>query len=229
MGSQNDTATDSRPSEWYESNAAPTEELDVVRLNAARAKAADEMAAAIARELNGPLTALLLYMGEIKHHSDQLAPVTGDRAYLQRVVENALVQTERVCGLVKQLAGSQTGGLPIAPRAEDAEPKLTRASLRRRLFLSAIEAPGLSREISHVWASPVAGGPTQEPSVDRMQQRRTDEVRRVARTELPHRHGAMALEGARADLHSERTLLVRITLAYQPQHLALALGQPLLA
>src|SRR6478609_10296069 len=40
MGSQNDTATDSRPSEWYESNAAPTEELDVVRLNAARATAA---------------------------------------------------------------------------------------------------------------------------------------------------------------------------------------------
>jgi DNA-binding CsgD family transcriptional regulator len=133
MGSQNDTATDSRPSEWYESNAAPTEELDVVRLNAARARAADEMAAAIARELNGPLTALLLYMGEIKHHSDQLAPVTGDRAYLQRVVENALVQTERVCGLVKQLAGSHTGGLPIASRAEGAESKFARAPQLQRV------------------------------------------------------------------------------------------------
>ncbi|MHC2584079.1 hypothetical protein ACVI1J_003697 [Bradyrhizobium diazoefficiens] len=54
MGSQNDTATDSRPSEWYESSTAPAEELDFVRLNAARAKAADEMAAVIARELNGP-------------------------------------------------------------------------------------------------------------------------------------------------------------------------------
>ncbi|MCK1706679.1 helix-turn-helix transcriptional regulator [Bradyrhizobium sp. 146] len=133
MGSQNDTATDSPPSEWYESNAAPTEELDAVRLNAARAKAADEMAAAIARELNGPLTALLLYMGEIKHHSDQLAPVTGDRAYLQRVVENALVQTERVCGLVKQLAGSHTGGLPIASRAEGAESKFARAPQLQRV------------------------------------------------------------------------------------------------
>ena len=121
MGSQNDTATDSRPSEWFESSTAPTEELDFVRLNAARAKAADEMAAAIARELNGPLTALLLYMGEIKHHSDQLAPVSGDRAYLQRVVENALAQTERVCGLVKQLAGSHKGGLPTPSRTEDAE------------------------------------------------------------------------------------------------------------
>jgi len=127
MGSQNDTVADSRPSEWFESSTAPAEELDFVRLNAARAKAADEMAAAIARELNGPLTALLLYMGEIKHHSDQLAPVSGDRAYLQRVVENALAQTERVCGLVKQLAGPHKGGLPTPSAAEDVELKAGRA------------------------------------------------------------------------------------------------------
>src|SRR3954467_13204258 len=127
MGSQNDTATDSRPSGWYERNAAPIEELDVVRVNPARAKASDEKAAAISRELNGPLAALLLYMGEIKHHSDQLAPVTGDRAYLQRVVENALVQTERVCGLVKQLAGPHRDALPIQSRTEGAELNAARA------------------------------------------------------------------------------------------------------
>ena len=127
MGSQNDTAADSRPSEWFESSTAPAEELDFVRLNAARAKAADEMAAAIARELNGPLTALLLYMGEIKHHSDQLAPVSADRAYLQQVVENALAQTERVCGVVKQLAGSHKGALAAPSTTEDAELKAGRA------------------------------------------------------------------------------------------------------
>ena len=128
MGSQNDTAIDSRPSAWHESSAASAEEPDFARLSALRAKAADEMAAAIARELNGPLTALLLYMGEIKHHSDQLAPATGDRAYLQRVVENALAQTERVCGLVKQLAGppkgGSKGGLPSP--SEQAETKAAR-------------------------------------------------------------------------------------------------------
>jgi DNA-binding CsgD family transcriptional regulator len=139
MGSQNDTATDSRPSEWYESGASPHEELDFVRLNAARAKAADEMAAAIARELNGPLTALLLYMGEIKHHSDQLAPASGDRAYLQRVVDNALAQTERVCGLVKQLAGPHKGHPPAASTAEDAELKAGRA-----VRPAAAEQPSLS-------------------------------------------------------------------------------------
>lgn len=122
MGHQKDTIADSRSSEGHDSGASPQVELELARLNAARAKAADETAAAIARELNGPLTALLLYMGEIKHHSDQLATVSGDRAYLQRVVENALVQTERVCGLVKQLAGPNKN-LPLQSATEEAEVK----------------------------------------------------------------------------------------------------------
>jgi DNA-binding CsgD family transcriptional regulator len=71
------------------------------------AVASEDVGAAIARELNGPLTALLLYMGEIKQHSDRISPPQGDRAYLQRVVDNALLQTERVCAVVKQLAISR--------------------------------------------------------------------------------------------------------------------------
>jgi DNA-binding CsgD family transcriptional regulator len=66
----------------------------------------DEAGATIARQLNGPVTALLLYMGEIKQHSHQFAQSAGDRDYLQKVVENALQQTERVCALVKQIAGA---------------------------------------------------------------------------------------------------------------------------
>jgi DNA-binding CsgD family transcriptional regulator len=128
MGHQNEPVADSRPSEWYESGTSPPEEVELARLSAARAKAVDETAAAIARELNGPLTALLLYMGEIKHHSDQLVPVSGDRAYLQRVVENALAQTERVCSLVKQLAGPQKSSLPSPPVSEQADLRAARAS-----------------------------------------------------------------------------------------------------
>ncbi|WP_027577329.1 LuxR C-terminal-related transcriptional regulator [Bradyrhizobium sp. WSM1743] len=145
MGSQNDTATDSRPSEWHEDSAASAEEPDFVRLSAVRAKAADEMAAAIARELNGPLTALLLYMGEIKHHSDQLAPVTSDRAYLQRVVENALAQTERVCGLVKQLAGPHKGALPIPSSTEEAESRAAHVLQPRRVRAELLGPSGQKR------------------------------------------------------------------------------------
>ena len=126
MGHQNDAGADSRPPEWHEDGASAHEELEPVRLNAARAKAADETAAAIARELNGPLTALLLYMGEIKHHSDQLAQVSGDRAYLQRVVENALAQTERVCAVIKQFADPHRT-LPLQPATQEADVRIAPA------------------------------------------------------------------------------------------------------
>ena len=63
----------------------------------------EEAGAELARQLNGPLTALLLYMGEIKQHSHQLSSAGSNRVYLQQVVENALQQTERVCAIIKQL------------------------------------------------------------------------------------------------------------------------------
>ena len=80
------------------------ENPEIVQLSAARSRAAEEASAAIARQLNGPLTALLLYMNEIKQHSHQFSQAPGNRLYLQQVVENALQQTERVCALVKQMS-----------------------------------------------------------------------------------------------------------------------------
>ena len=59
---------------------------------------------AIARQLNGPLTALLLYMNEIKQHSHQFSEAPGNRVYLQQVVDNAVQQLERVCAVVKQMS-----------------------------------------------------------------------------------------------------------------------------
>jgi DNA-binding NarL/FixJ family response regulator len=82
---------------------------EAARLSAARIQATDEAGVEIARQLNGPLTALLLYMGEIKLHSRQLSQTEGNGIYLQQVVENALAQTERVCAMMKQMAGPQQG------------------------------------------------------------------------------------------------------------------------
>ncbi|MBI5265557.1 MAG: helix-turn-helix transcriptional regulator [Bradyrhizobium sp.] len=109
MGHRDQSAVDSRAPRAGES-AAPRDESEVARLEALRARVAEETSAAIARQLNGPLTALLLYMGEIKNHSDRLLAATGDKAYLQDVVDNALAQTERVCALVKQIVGAHKHG-----------------------------------------------------------------------------------------------------------------------
>ena len=75
---------------------------------AAQTPGVAEARAAIARQLNGPLTALLLYMGEIKQHSRQLSKAKGNRTYLQQVVENALQQTERILAVLRH-SSSATG------------------------------------------------------------------------------------------------------------------------
>jgi DNA-binding CsgD family transcriptional regulator len=109
-------ASDSHFSKWSESSTPLADDLEIVRLTAARTRAMDEAGAAIARQLNGPLTALLLYMGEIKQHSHQFSQGAGDRAYLHQVVENALQQTERVCAMMKQIAGTHDGAAATAGR-----------------------------------------------------------------------------------------------------------------
>ena len=109
MSQHEDRLPDSLFSSWAE-RTAPLSDAEIAELSAARAPAIGEAVAAIARELNGPLTALLLYMGEIKLCSHRLSQTAEDRAYLLRIIDNALQQTERVCKLVGQLAGSGTQG-----------------------------------------------------------------------------------------------------------------------
>src|SRR3954462_3386357 len=104
MSGQDHRAADSHFTKWMESITPLEENPEIVQLSAGRSRVAEEASATIARQLNGPLTALLLYMNEIKQHSHQFSQAPGNRIYLQQVVENALLQTERVCALVKQMA-----------------------------------------------------------------------------------------------------------------------------
>lgn len=98
--------------------------VEIVQLSVARTRATEEAGAAIARQLNGPLTALLLYMNEIKRHSHQFSQAPGNRVYLQQVVENAVQQTERVCAMVKQMSDNHP--------EPDADCKLGRDNLAGR-------------------------------------------------------------------------------------------------
>jgi DNA-binding CsgD family transcriptional regulator len=109
MSQHENRLDDSQISQPIDDGPARDDSLEILRLAAAHARAKDEAAAAIVRDLNGPLTALLIYIGEIREHSHQFPEAGGNRAYLQQVVENALQQTEHVCALVKQIAGPQSG------------------------------------------------------------------------------------------------------------------------
>ena len=104
MSQHDHRAGDSHFSTWVEPIAPLENNLELVQVSVARTRATGEAEAAIARQLNGPLTALLLYMNEIKQHQFSDAP---NRVYLQQVVDNAVHQLERVCTLVKQMSDKQ--------------------------------------------------------------------------------------------------------------------------
>ena len=138
-----DSQDHSSPTTWIESAPSRDDGLEIFRLAAAHARAIDEAATAIAGQLNGPLTALLVYLGEIREHSHRFPEAGENRAYLQQVVENALGQTERVCALVRQIAaeaGFQDGlqGRPVvvAGGATRSGTPLRQACAAGAMFLS---------------------------------------------------------------------------------------------
>jgi DNA-binding CsgD family transcriptional regulator len=162
----------------------------------------DEAGAAIARQLNGPLTALLLYMGEIKQHSHQISQVSSDRVYLQQVVENALQQTERVCAMMKQIAGSHDG-LATAPGRKSAfetrpSPVKEAARIPGVMFASAGQKPLTKREREVLGL--ISEGYSNKQGALRM--------RISPRTFESHRAEAMRKPGARNTADLVRTALL---------------------
>jgi len=108
--SQQDNRADSCFADWGETLS---NDFDTIGLSAARVRAVEDAGHSIARQLNGHLTALLLYMEELKQHSHRFSQEAGERDHLQKMVENAWLQTERVCALVRQVGG--TAAVALAP------------------------------------------------------------------------------------------------------------------
>ena len=74
----------------------------------ARILALDEVGAVIAHQLNEPLTALLLYMHEMKERAEHFAQPETAQISVREIVESALRETERACEIMKRF-GPATG------------------------------------------------------------------------------------------------------------------------
>jgi DNA-binding CsgD family transcriptional regulator len=83
--------------------AKQADEYEIGHYSPERARAVSEVGAAIAHELNGPLTALLLYVGDLSQNSDRFPAANGDGQSLKQVAENALREAERVCRLMERI------------------------------------------------------------------------------------------------------------------------------
>jgi DNA-binding CsgD family transcriptional regulator len=136
MSRKEQRISDSSFSKWVDGSVPLDDDFEVARLSAAPARAVEDAGAAIACQLNGPMTALLLYMGEIKQHSHQLSQPAGNKLYLQQVVENAFQQTQHVCAMIKQMADSHEA--PMVPSA-----RKTGLETRPGQAKSAVRAPGV--------------------------------------------------------------------------------------
>jgi DNA-binding CsgD family transcriptional regulator len=79
-------------------------EPDIGTPSPERVRTANEVGSAIVHQLNGPLTALRLYVGEIRQHSGRLLGTTATDGALRQIVENAFQETERVCAMIKLIA-----------------------------------------------------------------------------------------------------------------------------
>jgi DNA-binding CsgD family transcriptional regulator len=77
---------------------------EIGRPSPERTRAANEVGSAIAHQLNGPLTALRLYVGEIRHNSSRFHETAEAPDSMQQMVEGAFRETERVCAMVRLMA-----------------------------------------------------------------------------------------------------------------------------
>ncbi|NEU98780.1 helix-turn-helix domain-containing protein [Bradyrhizobium uaiense] len=120
---QHDNRAEARLPTWMD--GTPTLETPPLGLEGAappRPQVTAETGAAIVRQFNGPVTALLLYMNELKQHSQQFAHAPGNGVYLRQVIENALEQTERVSAMLKQISDIYPNALPttdLKPPGDD--------------------------------------------------------------------------------------------------------------
>jgi len=66
--------------------------------------AVDEVSSTIAHQINEPLTALLLYLHEIKESSARSSDIEPDQKSAPDIVDRALYETERLCKIMERLS-----------------------------------------------------------------------------------------------------------------------------
>jgi DNA-binding CsgD family transcriptional regulator len=72
-------------------------------LSKGRRRAFGEVSAALVHQLNEPLTALLLYLGDMKQESEQSAEKAAIPSSMREMVEKALHEVQRVCDIVERV------------------------------------------------------------------------------------------------------------------------------
>jgi ATP/maltotriose-dependent transcriptional regulator MalT len=78
-------------------------DLEAETLSKGRRRALSEVSAILVHQLNEPLTALLLYLGEMKQEGERSAEQAAIPNSMREMVEKALHEAQRVCDIVERV------------------------------------------------------------------------------------------------------------------------------
>ena len=104
---------------------------DKVCTSGAQIREMGEAEAAIALQLRGPLTALLLYLEEIELHSREFTQAAGGSLHHQEVARNALEQVRFLCAILKQIEDQHEGSTTASTRIIRAQVRVSRGKYIR--------------------------------------------------------------------------------------------------
>jgi DNA-binding CsgD family transcriptional regulator len=119
------------------------DQFQVDLMSSALKRAVDDVGAAMAHQLSEPLTALLLYLNEIKQAGESSDDTENVLASVRDMVDMALRETERVCDIMERLGKTveaPTDATTAIARGRDAIDVWTRSSAARGGYASPTHA-----------------------------------------------------------------------------------------
>jgi DNA-binding CsgD family transcriptional regulator len=168
------------------SGAHQTREPETAAPTPERMRTGNEVGSAIVHQLNGPLTALRLYVGEIRQQSSRFLGTTGTDEALQQIVENAFQETERVCAMIRLIADTFE-----APLQQEA-------------------AVALGRDVISWWGrSGRANGPVEAASIHALLTPREREVLCHVSEGCSNKQGAIRMQIGARTFESHRARVMR--------------------
>jgi DNA-binding CsgD family transcriptional regulator len=164
------------------------QELEIGRPSPERTRAANEVGSAIAHQLNGPLTALRLYVGEIRQNSGRFRETAEAQDNMRQMVEGAFQETERVCAMMRLIADSFEG--PLYPET----------------------AAALGRDVINWWSRSGAAngrGPERTVSIQALLTPREREVLAHVSQGCSNKQGALRMQIGPRTFESHRARVMR--------------------
>jgi DNA-binding CsgD family transcriptional regulator len=89
--------------EWTNGGRQQAETTEIEIPSPERTRTANEVGSAIAHQLSGPLTALRLYVGEIRQRVGEIRETSEAQDNMPQIVELAFQEIERVCAMMGRI------------------------------------------------------------------------------------------------------------------------------